>query len=106
MSLAEPMQERPLRLRDRYPRLVVHVPAALFGTALAAVVEVGVLHGQWHDGRAFVVAGAGILFYELLAKLAGDALERGAERYATERTFSGLELPPRSRPKRRRSHDR
>ena len=100
------MQEDLPTARRRYPRRTAQVAAALIVTAVAILARVGVVGGELHEHRGVIAVVAGFVVANVLATLAGDALERGGERYATERSFLGLQLRRRSSPKRRRSNDR
>ena len=100
------MQERSLKLRERHPVLLVHLPSTALALATVAYLEVGVLHGQWWNGGAY---GAAVLVggvSEIVLSSGTHLMERFFEWYARQRPFTGLRLPGRPNSSRRRSNDR
>ena len=100
------MQERTLKLRERHPVLLVHLPSTALALATVAYLEAGVLHGQWWNGGAY---GAAILVgavSEVVLSSGTQPMERYFEWYARQRPFTGLRLRGRSSASRRRSNDR
>ena len=106
MLQEERTQKLPATVRRRYPRRTAQIAVALIATAVAVLASVGVFREQLYDHRGGIAVVAGFLVVNVLATVAGDALERGGERYATERTFLGLRLRRPSNPARKRSNDR
>ena len=100
------MQERALKLRERHPVLLVHVPSTLVAVATVAYLEIGVLHGQWRNGAAYGAALVVGLVSELVLSSGTHLMEQFFEWYARQRPFAGLQLRSRSSAKRRRSNDR
>jgi hypothetical protein len=100
------VQERPLKLRERHPVALVHVPSTLLAVATVAYLEIGVLHGQWRNGAAYGAAIVVGLVSELVLSSGTRLMESFFEWYARQRPFTGLQLGARRSSKRQRSHDR
>jgi hypothetical protein len=100
------VQERPLKLRERHPVLLVHAPSTALAVATVAYLEIGVLHGQWRNGAAYGAAVVVALVSEFVLSSGTRLMEWFFEWYARQRPFSGLQLGARPSSKRRRSNDR
>lgn len=100
------MQERPLKLRERHPVLLVHLPSTALAVATVAYLEVGVLHGQWRNGGAYGAAIIVGLVSEAVLGSGTHVMERFFEWYARRRPFTGLRLRGRSNSRRRLPNDR
>jgi hypothetical protein len=98
--------ERPLKLRERHPILLVHLPALLVSAAIVAYLELGVLHGQWWNWSAYVLAFGGLLVSEVVLNSGLNSMERFFEWYERQSPFTRLRVKRRSRTERGRSNDR
>ena len=100
------MQERSLKLRERHPVLLVHLPSTAFALATVAYLEVGVLHGQWWNGGAYAAAIIVGGVSEVVLSSGTHLMERFFEWYTRQRPFTGLRLRRRPSSSRPRSNDR
>ena len=100
------MLERPPKLRERHPFLLVHLPALLVATAVIAYLKLGVLGGQWRNWPAFGMAFGGLLVSEVVLNAGLNTMERYFAWYDRQQPFIGLHLKRRSGTKHRRSNER